>query len=249
VTSRRFFIPPELIFEKETRMPDAEARHLKNVLRLREGERVVIFDGKGGSWNGAVEFRRSEVFICKLEKIPSRYQPSARLVLAMAMIKPARFEWALEKATELGVDEIIPLYTARVEIRISGEKIPGRLTRWDRIVKESSKQCSRAEIPCVSTPVEFRGFLTSKEYSLKNRILFYEQSDNQWLPDQMKTAEDTIICIGPEGGWMEEEIESAEKSGYGIFSLGPRVLRAETAAIAAVSMFQLTRILQLSRRM
>ena len=234
----RFFIPPELISEKETRLPAAEARHLKNVLRICEGERVEIFDGKGGNWSGFVELRRGEVFICELEKIPSRYPPAARLVLAMAMIKPARFEWALEKAAELGVDEIIPLYTARGEIRISSEKISGRLTRWDRIVKESSKQCRRANVPRVSSPLEFRDFLSSEEYSVKNKILFYEKSDNQWLTDRIETSEDTIICIGPEGGWTEEEIETAEKSGYRIFSLGPRILRAETAAIAVISVLQ-----------
>ena len=238
MASRRFFIPPDNIYEKETRLPDAEARHLRRVLRIREGERVEVFDGEGGGWHGVVEFRNDDVFVCGLEKIPSLYQPSARLALAMAMIKPARFEWALEKATELGVDEIIPLYTTRSEIRISGEKISGRMTRWERIAKEASKQCRRADVPHVRAPLEFRGFLTSEEYSVKNKILFYEKSDNQWQPGRMKTGGDTIICIGPEGGWTEEEIESAEKSGCGILSLGPRVLRAETAAIAAISVFQ-----------
>ena len=238
MASRRFIIQPELICEKETRLPDAEARHLKNVLRIRKGERVEIFDGTGGSWSGVVEFRRGEVFVCGLEKIPSRYQPAARLVLAMAMIKSARFEWALEKTTELGVDEIIPVYTARGEIRISCEKIPGRLARWDRIVKEASKQCRRADVPRVRSPLEFSEFLASEKYSMENKILFYEESEKQWLPCRVKAAGDTIICIGPEGGWTENEIESAEKSGCGIFSLGPRVLRAETAAIAAISAFQ-----------
>ena len=239
MASRRFFIPPEIICEKETRLPDAEARHLRRVLRIREGERVEVFDGEGGNWHGIVEFRRGEVFVCGLKKNPSLYQPSARLVLAMAMIKPARFEWALEKATELGIDEIIPLYTDRSEIRISGEKISGRLTRWERIAKEASKQCRRADVPHIRAPLEFRGLLASEEYSVKNKILFYEKSDSQWKPGLMETDDDTIICIGPEGGWTEEEIESAEKSGGGIFSLGPRVLRAETAAIAAISVFQL----------
>ena len=238
----RFFIPPELISGNETRLPNAEARHLKNVLRIREGERVEIFDGTGGNWSGGVEFRRGEVFVCGIEKTPSLHQPTTRLALAMAMIKPARFEWALEKATELGVDEIIPLYTARGEIRISGEKISGRLTRWDRIVKESSKQCRRADIPRVRSPLEFHDFLTSEDYPVKNKILFYEKSDNKWLPGRVETAGGTIICIGPEGGWTEDEIEFAEKTGYGVFSLGPRILRAETAAIAAISVFQLTRI-------
>ncbi|MCL2877818.1 MAG: 16S rRNA (uracil(1498)-N(3))-methyltransferase [Acidobacteria bacterium] len=236
--SRRFFIPPELICDKETRLPDAEARHLKNVLRIREGERVEIFDGKGVSWSGAVEFRRGAVFVCELTPTHSRHQPAAaRLALALATIKPARFEWALEKATELGVDEFIPLYTARSEIRVSSEKISGRLARWDRITKEASKQCMRLDVPRVLPPLEFRGFLSSEEYSIQNKILFYEKSDDPWPADRTETAGNTIICIGPEGGWTEDEIGFAKESGCVIFSLGPRVLRAETAAIAAVSVW------------
>ena len=235
---RRFFIPTELICDKEARLPDAEAHHLRNVLRIRESERVEIFDGKGGSWSGAVEFRSGEAFVCGLTQINSRSQSaSARLTLALAMIKPARFEWALEKATELGVDEFLPIYTARGEIRVSGEKIPGRLARWDRIAKEASKQCLRIDVPRVRPPLEFRDFLSSEEYSIQHKILFHEKSDNQWLPDLNETAGDTIICIGPEGGWTKEEIEYAEKSGCGVFSLGRHILRAETAAIAAISVF------------
>jgi 16S rRNA (uracil1498-N3)-methyltransferase len=235
---RRFFVPPDLIYGKKTKLPDAEARHLRNVLRIREGEHVEIFDGKNNCWAGIVEFRDSEVFVCGLTQICSKQTPPACLTLALAMIKPARFEWALEKATELGVDEILPLYTARSEIRISGEKNSGRLARWDRITKEASKQCLRLDAPCVRPPLEFRGFLSSEKYSIQNKILFHEKSDSQWRPDRTENTGDTIICIGPEGGWTEEEIEFAEKSGCGIFGLGPRILRAETAAVAAVSIFQ-----------
>ena len=236
---RRFFIPPELICEKETRLPDTEARHLRNALRIREGETVEIIDGEGGSWHGTVEFRRGEVFVCELAKTPLVSQPpAARLSLALALIKPARFEWALEKATELGVYEFIPLYTARGEIRISGEKISGRLARWERITKEASKQCRRVDVPRVRNPMEFREFLNSEEYSAQKKILFHEKSDNRWLPDQAEISGGTIICIGPEGGWTEDEIGIAEISGCGVYSLGPRILRSETAAIAAVSVFQ-----------
>ena len=239
MTPKRFFIPPELFDGKEARLTDAEARHLKNVLRIREGDSVEIFDGKGGGWSGIVEFRSGGVFVCGLTRIFNELPAVAgRLVLAQAIIKPARFEWALEKATELGVDEILPLYTARSEIRIAGEKISGRLARWDRITKEASKQSRRFDVPRLRPPLEFYDFLSSEEYSIQNKILFYEQSYNPWLPDRTKAAADTIILIGPEGGWTEDEIKFAEKSGCGVFSLGPCVLRSETAAIAALSIFR-----------
>ena len=235
----RFFVPPELICDKETRLPDAEARHLRKVLRIRESEYVEIFDGKGNNWYGAVEFRRGDVFVCGLTPIHSLQQPaSARLTLAAALIKPARFEWLLEKASELGVDEIIPLHTARSEIRISVEKISGRLARWDRITKEASKQCRRLDVPYLRPPMEFHDFLSREEYAIQNIILFHEKSNRLWLPERTDPLGAAVICIGPEGGWTDDEVESAEKSGCGVFGLCPRILRAETAAIAALSIFQ-----------
>ena len=236
---RRFFIPPELVYEKKTRLPDAEAHHLRDVLRIREGEMVEIFDGKGNGWSGAVEFRNCEVFVCGLSPIHSRRRPETeRLSLALAIIKPSRFEWALEKATELGVDEILPLYTSRSENRVSGEKFSARFARWDRILKEASKQCRRLDVPRINVPLLYHGFLSSEGYSVQNKILFHEKSNEPWLCDRTETGRDTIICIGPEGGWTEDEIESAKNSGCSVVRLGTHVLRAETAAVAALSIFQ-----------
>ena len=235
---RRFYIPPKLICDKETKLPSTEARHVKKVLRVREGEPVEIIDGEGGIWSGVVEFRNGEVFVCALTPIkPHSQHAAARLTLAMATIKTARFEWAIEKATELGVDDFLPLYTARSVIRFPAEKISGRLTRWNRIVQESSKQCRRLNVPCVHPPVEFRDLLSSEEYQLQNRIFFHEKSDKRWRPDQTCFAGNTTICIGPEGGWAEDEVEFAEKSGCGVFNMGSLVLRAETAAIASLAAY------------
>ena len=108
----------------------------------------------------------------------------------------------------------------------------------DMTAKEASKQCRRLDVPNIHPPMEFRAFVSSKEYAVQNKTLFYEKSNDLWLPDQTATAGDTIICIGPEGGWTEDEIGLAVESGCGVFSLGSRILRAETAAIAALAIFQ-----------
>ena len=223
-------------------MPASEAWHLKHVLRIREGEWVEIFDGNGGSWTGEVAFHGEEVFIRRLTELamhPAK-QSSSRLVLALALIKLTRFEWALEKATELGVQEFLPLHTSRSEIRISMEKLPDRHSRWERIVTESVKQCRRTDIPRVRMPMEFRDFCETEEYEEFGKILFYEKSSELWQPALPTSADGTVLCIGPEGGWAEEEIRLAEKSGCRICSLGSRILRAETAAIAAASVVQLS---------
>jgi 16S rRNA (uracil1498-N3)-methyltransferase len=234
---RRFYITPEFIGEEAAQLPADQAHHLRDVLRIRAGERVEIFDGAGRGYSGEVEFRGTEVFICRLNPLPFQASP-VRLILAAALIKPAKFEWILEKATELGVDEIIPLKTGCSEIRIPEDKIADRLHRWERIVQESSKQCRRFSSPQVHAPRSFENSLRAEEYSSYVRILFYEKSQDLWRPDATLMPDGVILWVGPEGGWEDHEIELAEKAGCTIAGLGSLILRAETAAIAAVSILQ-----------
>jgi 16S rRNA (uracil1498-N3)-methyltransferase len=234
---RRFYIPPESIHDSGAKLPADQVHHLRDVLRIQAGEAVEIFDGSGNGYSGAVEFRGPDVFICRLKRLPSQASP-VRLILAGALIKPAKFEWVLEKATELGVDEILPLRTRFSDIRIPEDKIADRLARWDRIVKETSKQCRRFASPQVHPPRSFEDFLVAGEFFASTRILFYEKSQDLWKPDSGIMPSSIVLCVGPEGGWEEREIELAEKTGCKIVGLGSLILRAETAAIAAIAILQ-----------
>ena len=234
---RRFYIPPESIHDGVAQLPGDQMHHLRDVLRIQAGEEVEIFDGAGNGYSGDVEFRGSEIFICGLKSLPSQASP-IRLILAEALIKPAKFEWVLEKATELGVDEILPLKTRFSDIRIPEDKIADRLNRWDRIVKEASKQCRRFASPRVHPPVRFEDFLAVEEFSACSRILFYEKSQDPWRPGSGIMPGSVVLCVGPEGGWQDREIDLAAKAGCKIVGLGPWILRAETAAIAAIAILQ-----------
>ncbi|MDR1728846.1 MAG: 16S rRNA (uracil(1498)-N(3))-methyltransferase [Acidobacteriota bacterium] len=243
---KRFHIPVENIADGEARLPEAEAWHLKNVLRIREGGAVEIFDGAGKAWSGRVAFRRDAVFVAELAELPAPERGGApsprhpRLVLALALIKPARLEWALEKAVELGVDEFLPLQAARSEIRIPKEKLAGRLERWERIATESAKQCRRLDLMRVRPPMAFREFCAAGEYARFDKIMFYEKSREPWRPELPEVGVGMALCVGPEGGWTEDEVTLAEGSGCEVYGLGPRILRAETAAIAATAALRLT---------
>lgn len=237
MTLRRFYIPPECIQNEEASLPDAQAHHLKNVLRLSPGTAVEVFDGEGNGYSGEVELRETNVFISRLRRLPPLLS-SARLTLASALIKPARWEWALEKATELGIDEFQPLNTNRSDIRIPANKIPDRVDRWKRIAMETCRQCQRLTVPSIHSPMNFPDFIASNEYSTCARILFYENSRELWRPDRETFSIDTVLCVGPEGGWTEDEVKLAERSGWKIFGLGSLIFRAETAAIAATAILR-----------
>jgi 16S rRNA (uracil1498-N3)-methyltransferase len=234
---RRFFVPRDSIRNGIAILPVDQAHHLRRVLRIGNGEIVEIFDGHGGGYAGEVELHGSEVCIRGLQNLPGR-EPSLRLVLAAALIKAAKFEWMLEKATELGVAEIIPLNTRWSDLRIPADKIAGRLERWDRIVKEASKQSRRFTAPRLHAPVNFPDFLSAEPFAACVRFLFYEKAEELWQPDSAMLSNGVALCIGPEGGWDESEIEKAKNAGCKVFGLGPGILRAETAAIAALSIIQ-----------
>jgi 16S rRNA (uracil1498-N3)-methyltransferase len=236
MTRRRFYVPRDLIQEDRATLPPIQAHHLRNVLRLRTGDTVEIFDGEGCGYTGEVELRVSEVWVRALKSIPSPESPF-HLTLAAALIRPAKYEWMLEKSTELGVDEIIPLKAGHSEIRIPPQKLESRLERWRRIVREASRQCERFNEPRITAPLDIDEFFASKEFVGSSKILFYERSDELWQLDKFISAR-IVLCVGPEGGWESREIKKAVEGGFRVCGLGPRILRAETAAIAAMAVIQ-----------
>ena len=238
MTRRRFFVPRDAIQNGIAHLPEDQSHHLRDVLRIIEGESVEIFDGEGSGYIGNVVFRDSCVTVHHLEKLPSQ-EPNLPLVLAAALIKPSKFEWMLQKATELGVFEIIPIHTHRGEIQIPQNKIDQKLDRWNRIVQEASKQCGRHFSPRIRRPVDCKDLFYEEEFADFSKIAFYERADVFWKPEMLGTETNgVLIFVGPEGGWEESEMDLAFHAGIGIASLGPWTLRAETASVAAVSIIQ-----------
>jgi 16S rRNA (uracil1498-N3)-methyltransferase len=237
MTRRRFYVPPDSIQDGIAVLPSSQAHHLRHVLRIGSGERVEIFDGKGRGYIGSVDLQGADVVIRGLQEIPSKDSPVS-LKLAAALIKPAKFEWMLQKGTELGVDAFIPIKAKLSDIQIPDNRVASRLERWDRIVKEASKQCMRFTVPRVHEPCALSNFLKAEEFSACSKVLFYEKASEPWILDPSALSDEVALCIGPEGGWDESEVEQARDAGCKIFSLGPWILRAETAAIAAVSILQ-----------
>jgi 16S rRNA (uracil1498-N3)-methyltransferase len=235
---RRFFAAPENFSEKEIRLNEDESRHLRDVLRLRIGEKVAVFDGAANEFLCSIErIERKAVSLLILEKINAPSPESdLNLTLAVALLKGEKFDLVVQKATELGVKRILPLETARADVKIKDEKdVAKKLERWRRIALEAANQSGRAVVPEIEKPIGFEDFVKT---SSGERIFFAERGGEELNQIPNKDFEKLTIVVGAEGGWDEREIELARAGDFRIVTLGGRILRAETAAIVTVALLQ-----------
>lgn len=206
-----------------------EFHHAVRVRRIRAGETVEIFDPSGQAFEAIVEQIGDDAATLRVTRqLPSR-ESSLRLTLGLALIQPDKFELVLQKATELGVTRIVPVISERVEIRL--ERVEKKFDRWERIIAEAVKQCGRAIAPVLDSPARFEHIVSLPAPRL---ILDADASQSSL---ELITDELTML-IGPEGGFSERELEVALDAGCRGLRLGPRRIRAETAAIAAVALAQ-----------
>jgi 16S rRNA (uracil1498-N3)-methyltransferase len=218
----RFHLPATLPPGESVTLTGDEAHHASRVVRVREGEAVELFDGRGRAVSGVVTSVGRDVIVQLGTEVPSR-ESRLHVTLAMAIINLEKFELVLQKATELGVRAIVPLVTDRVELR--RERYAGKMERWNRVVFEAVKQCGRSVIPALEEPAKFDDVVARDG----TRILF----DLDESPAPATQVDAVTLLIGPEGGWSERELTLARERGVYVERLGPRRLRAETAAIVA----------------
>lgn len=199
-----------------------EAHRLMRVLRVRPGDRFSAFDGSGVEALAEVVSVGTKVTARVLERSRPAVEAGLKVTLYLALVKGERFDWAVEKATELGVARLVPLQTERTDVRDPGET---RRERWQRIAVSAAAQCGRVRVPRVEAPVSLSavrgpGFLLAPGGP---------PLVGPW-PEEMS------LVIGPEGGFTDDEVRQAEQAGLRVAGLGPRVLRVETAAVAALSL-------------
>ena len=210
-----------------------DARHLTRVLRAEAGRQYEISDGRQAYLAEIAEARGDRVVFRVVEPVDSPALP-VRITLCAAMVKFDRFEWIVEKATELGVERIVPVETARAEKGLL-EASCKRSERWERIARESGQQSRRVSAPEIAPAVGFKQAL-----ALEADHRYFLEEDVappllQLLPATRAGTDRVALLTGPEGGWTDAEREAAASAGWRAASLGPLVLRAETAAIAALA--------------
>ena len=237
----RFFVPPESISDGHATLSGDQARHIARVLRQGPGDSIILLDNTGQEYDVvliAVSPELVEGNVIQQRRGPG--EPDTQITLYQALLKSDRFDLVLQKGTELGVSRFVPIVTERTIVRTSEERrADSRLDRWRRIVTEAGEQSRRARIPAISTPVSFdeacqlvsplalMPWEEERMLSLRNAI---SESNTEG-----RDRSEVSIIIGPEGGFTSEEAELARRHGVQTVSLGRRILRAETAAIATVT--------------
>lgn len=242
----RFFIAPELVKEMGVylSLPKELAHQVRDVLRLNIGEKLLLLDGQGNEILATVEgSSRAGVMVQLLERHPGKKPSPIKIVLCQGLLKSARFEWILEKGTELGVSTFAPILCRRSTSGLE-EAGAAKIQRWQRILQEATEQCGRTALPEL-LPIRPLPQALQEIPAGAVAIMLWEEAEGKSLRDVLSSIHmrvagvvippTIVLFIGPEGGLLTEEVTLARKHGVQIVTLGTRILRAETAALASVA--------------
>ena len=228
----RFFIDAPLSLGRQE-LPDASAHYISRVLRLAAGAAVQLFDGSGQEYRGdLIQVGKKQVTVELRERLPGMAEPGLRIHLGQGLSRGERMDWAIQKATELGVAEITPIISERCEVRLKDERADKRLAHWRQIAISACEQCGRSVIPFIHPPVALQDWL-AVEAELK--LVLHPLADALTAHQRPGSL---AFLIGPEGGLSDAEVDQARGTGFLPARLGPRVLRTETAPVVALSVAQ-----------
>lgn len=238
----RFHAPPEAHLNNSITLSPDESHHLLRVVRLKIGDEIFVFDGQGNEYRSrfaGVENKLAVVDI--VEKLEDLVESPLQLTLAQALTKGEKFDFIVQKATELGVHRIVPLRTEYVDLRLNAEQGRKRLERWQRISLEALKQSGRRKIVEITLPISFGDFLESAYEESDGELMLFNERGGAKLETalaSLSNKQKITAIIGPEGGWSDQEINQFNRYSNKSISLGRRILRTETAAIAAITLLQ-----------
>lgn len=233
----RLFVEPALLGNDRVRLADEDARYLTRVLRLGPGHRVTLFDGQGREADAEIERADRhgvELRVDERRRVERAAGPSLTLMVGLA--RGEKLDLVVQKATELGAHRVVPVATARAVLELDERRAESRQARWLKIAREAARQSGRADVPEIAAPTSFAQAMATVDAALK--LLFWEEARANGLRERlgaMTPPASVAIVVGPEGGLTAAEVELARAAGFLVVGLGPRTLRAETAALAALT--------------
>lgn len=235
----RFFVPSQNVAEDGVRITGDDVNHIKNVLRMSAGEKVVVSSGQGVDYYCIIDYiRDAEIGLCIEEEKPAVTELGTEITLFQALPKRDKMELIIQKAVELGASRIVPVQTRRCVVHLDGPKAEKRLVRWRSIAEAAAKQSGRGMIPEITGVMSFDGALELAG-GLDRVLIPYELCEG--MAESFETIQKAILSgsigvfIGPEGGFERGEVERAMALGAAPVSLGKRILRTETAGMAVLS--------------
>jgi len=235
----RIYLSPESIAKKTgIILPPDKARHVVSVIRCKKDDEITVFDGRGRSYLAKLSgIQKKRVSVDIIQELIVDTESSARLVLCQGILRGEKMDLIIQKTTELGIKRLVPLISGRCQVKET-RKTP----RWRKIAEEAVEQCGRSVVPLISEPQAFADFIENfVSAGSPQGIIFWEKgglSPDEALEKIGSTEAPLFLCIGPEGGFMQSEVEMAESHGFIRATLGRWILRAETAAVVAVALTQ-----------
>ena len=229
----RFFVDQPLSLGQHD-LPEAQAHYIGRVLRHAAGDAVQLFDGSGQEYLGElVEVGKKAVRVELREQLAGQAESPLRIHLGQGLSRGERMDWAIQKATELGVSEITPIVSERCEVRLKDERADKRLAHWRQVAISACEQCGRSVLPVIHSPItlaEWQGHVQAELKLVLHPVAAPLESHAR--PHSL------AFLIGPEGGLSEAEVAQAKAAGFHAARLGPRVLRTETAPVVALAVAQ-----------
>lgn len=240
---RRFFTDTQVTVGSVAAIEGPDAHHIQSVLRLKAGAAVLLLDSIGGLYEASIKsVAGKRVLVEVVSQKPLQGEAPVNITVAQALLKAKKMDQVLRQLTEMGITRWIPYVAGRSIKKLPSARVENRLQRWNSIAREAVKQCRRGLMPIVDRPINFTNLLDDETpYDLK--LLFWEEATASLQMIKRNIAAGPIrhilILIGPEGGLSRQEVTEAQQHGFTIAGMGPRILRAETAALAAVALVQL----------
>jgi len=217
-------------------LDEGAARHLTSVLRMKAGQDIILFDGRGGEYSAQLSaVKKGKAAVTVGEFFDVNRESPLKIQLAIGISRGERMDWIVQKATELGVTEITPLFTERCEVKLNGERLEKKTRHWQQVAISACEQCQRNTVPLLKPAITADQYLAESTDALK--LVLHHRTERR-LAEMTNANNNIALLVGPEGGLSDREIDSALNNGFAPLAIGPRVLRTETAPLAAMSIIQ-----------
>ncbi len=235
---KRLYVAERIAVGKELHLGDEAARYLGRVLRLRAGDDVQVFNGEDGEWSATIaKFRRDRVTIAVQDFVREAEKAALRIHLVQGVSRGERMDFVVQKATELGVDRITPALTDHGVVKLDAKRAAKRRQHWQRVAQSACEQSGRVRPPEVDAPLPLNDWFGAERDSATTDLILAPDAGTRFANVDTPSA-GLRLLVGPEGGFSEREYDDADVAGFRPVSLGPRILRTETAALAAMAIAQ-----------